>query len=146
MIDVYLMGSLRNPAIRNVAGFLRKQGWTVFDDWHAAGPKADDHWQDYEKNRGNSYLEALENPHATMVFDFDVKYLFDARSAVMVLPAGRSAFLELGWMAGKGRPCFVLMDKEFDRWDIMLKFVTKIVTSSVELQQELELNLNVPTL
>ncbi len=40
---VYVIGSLRNPKIANVAETLRQRlGVEVFDDWLAAGPEADD--------------------------------------------------------------------------------------------------------
>ena len=37
---VYLIGSLRLPAVRGLAAELRAEGFDVFDDWHAAGEKA----------------------------------------------------------------------------------------------------------
>lgn len=43
-MKVYVIGSLRNPRIPEIANELReKLGCEVFDDWHAAGPHGDDH-------------------------------------------------------------------------------------------------------
>ena len=39
---LYVIGSLRNPAVPQVAKRLREAGFLVFDDWYAAGPEADD--------------------------------------------------------------------------------------------------------
>ena len=36
-MKVYLVGSLRNPYVREVASLLRTAGHDVFDDWHACG-------------------------------------------------------------------------------------------------------------
>ena len=38
------------------------------------------------------------------------------------MPGGKSAHLELGYMIGRGKRCFVLFDKEPERWDLMYQF------------------------
>ena len=38
---IYLIGSLKDPYVREVAEALRDAGHDVFDDWHASGPYAD---------------------------------------------------------------------------------------------------------
>ena len=58
---IYLIGSLRNPEVPVLGRRLREVGFDVFDDWFAAGPIADDSWQDYEKGRGRSYNDALKS-------------------------------------------------------------------------------------
>ena len=60
MKSLYLIGSLRNPKIPDIAQTIRiETGLDVFDDWHAAGPEADDHWQHYEKNREHGYWATI---------------------------------------------------------------------------------------
>ena len=51
-MKLYIIGSLRNPRVPEVAKDLRESGYEVFDDWFAAGERADDSWQSYEKGRG----------------------------------------------------------------------------------------------
>ena len=58
-MNIYLIGSLRNPEVPLISDKLRKEGYEVFDDWYAAGEKADDNWRDYEQQRGRTYVEAL---------------------------------------------------------------------------------------
>jgi nucleoside 2-deoxyribosyltransferase len=113
---------LRNPEIPVIAARLRSEGHEVFDDWHSAGPHADDIWRDYEKARGRSLVEALAAPHAEAVFNLDRDNLLSRDTAVLVLPAGMSAAMELGFAAGKGKSTHVLMQTDVERWDIMLKF------------------------
>lgn len=120
--QIYLIGSLRNPNIPVIGNELRKQGFTIFDDWHAAGPEADDHWKEYEKNRGRTYPEALAGAAAKNVYEFDKRNLEASDAAVLVLPAGRSGHLELGYMAGRGKYTYVLMENDTDRWDVMYQF------------------------
>lgn len=120
---LYLVGSLRNDNIPKYGASLRENGFDVFDDWFAAGPEADDWWQHYEKLRGRSYEEALDGIAADHVFGFDKYHLDTADCGILVLPAGRSGHLELGYLAGRGVPTGILMDDP-DRWDVMVKFAT----------------------
>jgi hypothetical protein len=126
MVDVYVIGSLRNPVLPAVSTALRSAGFAAFDDWYAAGPHADDCWRDYEKERGHSYAEALLGHAASQVFGFDRYHLKRCAAAVLVLPAGRSAHLELGWILGQNKPGFILLEKGVERWDVMYKFATGV--------------------
>ena len=53
---------------------------------------------------------------------FDELHLKRSDTAVLVLPAGKSGHLELGFSIGIGNRAFVLFDKEPDRWDVMYGF------------------------
>ena len=133
MKSLYLIGSLRNPDIPRIGNRLREElGIEVFDDWFAAGPIADDSWQEYEKLRGKTYPEALASYAARHVFDFDKHHLNRCDAAVLVLPAGKSGHLELGYMAGMGKPTFVLFDQEPERWDVMYQFAEGGAVFSVD--------------
>ena len=136
---IYLIGSLRNKEIPILANYLRVQGLNIFDDWHAAGPEADDYWQYYEQSRGRSYGEALKAPHAVDVFNFDRRHLLMSDAAVLVMPAGKSAHLELGWVAGRGTPTFVYFpDGEPERYDVMYQFADAVVFDLDSLVAELK--------
>src|SRR5688572_16377192 len=134
---IYLIGSLRNPEVPNIAKRLREEGHEVFDDWYAAGPEADDKWRDYEKGRGRTYMEALQGLAASHVFEFDLHHLQRAKMGLLVLPAGRSAGIELGWILGSGRPGYVLLDSP-DRWDVMFKFASGVFDNLDDLIKELK--------
>jgi len=116
-----------------VAEALRDAGHEVFDDWYAAGPDADDHWQAYELDRGHTYKEALYGPHAQTVFGFDLHHLELADVVVLVLPAGKSGHLELGWAAGRGKPSYILFDGEPTRYDVMYQFADGVFMDVKEL-------------
>lgn len=124
-MKIYLIGSLRNERIPDMASELRRHGFDVFDDWYAPGPKADDHWKNYEQVRGRNYLEALEGHAAKHIFEFDKEHIDNADGAVMILPCGKSGHLELGYVRGKNKPGWILLD-EPDRWDVMYQFATGI--------------------
>lgn len=121
--SIYLIGSLRNPKIPSIGNALRAAGHEVVDDWFAPGPQADDRWKDYESERGRTYSEAIRGLAATHVFDFDIHHIKRVDVGVLVLPAGRSAHLELGYMIGRGQAGYILFEEEpeKDRWDLMYK-------------------------
>lgn len=128
---VYLIGSLRNAEVPKIANVLRRETeWEVFDDWYAAGPEADDKWREYEIAKGHSYIEALRGHAARNVFQFDKRHLDRADAVILVLPAGKSGHLELGYSLGRGRRGYVLLDNP-DRWDVMYQFAT-LVTDKLE--------------
>ena len=133
MKSVYVIGSLRNPAVPKFANTLRAAGFDAFDSWFAPGPHADDYWRDYTKQRGLSYKEALKDWSAKHVFEFDKFHLDRCDMAVLLMPGGKSAHLELGYIVGRGKPGFILFDKEPKRYDVMTQFATDIFFSTVDL-------------
>lgn len=137
MTTIYLIGSLRNPAVPQLANALRAMNFDVFDDWHSAGETADDSWRDYEKARERSYVEALRDSYAAQhVFDFDLHHLNRAHAAILMMPAGKSGHLELGWMLGQRKKGYVLLDNP-DRWDVMYKFADGVFATQEELLEQL---------
>ena len=135
---IYLIGSLRNPKIPEFANLLTDQGYEVFADWHAPGPAADDYFRDYSKARGWDYKQALQSHAAKNIFEFDKKHLDEADVAVMIMPAGRSGHLELGWHCRTGKPGYILFDETPERYDIMLQFATEIFFTQEDLLAELK--------
>lgn len=132
--SIYLIGSLRNEVIPKYAEVLREEcGLDVFDDWFAAGPEADDYWKKYEVQKGNDLVSALEGYAAQHVFHFDKSHLQRCDAALLVLPAGKSGHLELGFVAGLGKPTFILLDGDPERFDVMYGFATKVFRNEEEM-------------
>lgn len=138
---IYLIGSLRNPTVCEISKTLRSAGYEVFDDWYAAGEIADDSWRDYEKQRGRSYVEALSSLAAEHVYSFDRFHLERADTGVLVLPAGKSGHLELGWLLGRGKRGYILLDDP-ERWDVMYKFADGIYLNVDDLVTQLKKDTN----
>lgn len=133
---LYLIGSLRNERIPELAKRLRKDNpdVEVFDDWYAAGPEADDFWKSYEQSRGRSYQEALEGHAAKNVFSFDKRHLDRATHALLVLPAGKSGHMEVMYATyGVRAKTAILLDPEDVRWDVMYQFVPTILNNDEEI-------------
>ena len=141
MANIYLLGSLRNPKIPEIANKLRAAGHEVFDDWFGAGPEADDWWQRYEQGKGHNYKEALDGYAANHVFEFDKHHLDRNDIAVLALPAGKSGHLELGYVIGTGKPGYILFDEEMpDRWDVMYLFSSGVFFGVDSLIEELKVS------
>lgn len=121
MKTVYVIGALKNPAIPVIGRLLRTWGYDAFDEWWCCSEDADEWWQQYAKDRGQTYKEALASYHAKNVADFDLFHINRAHGALLVMPAGKSAHMELGHFNGQKKPAFVLFDKEPDRYDIMYR-------------------------
>lgn len=133
--DVFISGSLRHSRVIEVTQALADAGLSVFSDWRATAPDADDHWKAYEQARGRDYTTALASPAARNVVNFDRTNLENSNSLVLVYPAGRSAHMELGYALGLSKPGFVLLDADADndRWDVMLGMATGVYRDMEEL-------------
>ena len=136
---IYLIGSLRDLKVPEIGQQLRDAGFEVFDDWHAAGPTADDEWKRYEENRDHNYAEALKGYAAKHVFEFDLHHISRANLGILMLPCGKSGHLELGYMLGQGKKGYILLDDNVARFDVMYKFADGVFADLKSLIQELRL-------
>lgn len=109
---IYVASSWRNAIQPEVVITLRLDGHVVYDfknprkgysgfSWSEIDPK----WKEWSASQ---YVAALDHPKAKHGFASDFNAMKWADVCVLVLPCGRSAHLELGWMAGAGA------DDDFD--------------------------------
>jgi nucleoside 2-deoxyribosyltransferase len=75
---------------------------------------------------------------AQHIFLFDKHYLDQSDVGVLLAPAGKSAYLELGYLTGQGKPTFIVQEKDPERWDVMAAFAT-VCDSVAKVAQKLEL-------
>lgn len=129
MRKIYLVGSLRNPFIPELAVHLRSLGHEVFDDWYGSGPADDDNWREYELARGRPYEEAISGKAATNICAFDKANILASDTVILVLPAGRSGHMEIGFAAGAGKATYILLDAEYERWDVMYRLTDGVFRS-----------------
>lgn len=130
---VYIVGSLRNPKIVDFDVALTDLGYDVFSGWFGAGETADQSWKFYEQAKGNTFREGLYSNAAQHIFQFDRRFLDRADIAVLLLPAGRSGHLEIGYATGRKKRTFVVFEEEpEDRWDVMYNFVERVFFSQKE--------------
>lgn len=113
-MKIYLASSWRNPAQEQTLHALRDSGFVVYDfknpapdnkgfSWSATGVRLNE-----EGKCSPMHLEGgLRRHKAQLGFKYDFDAMKAADACVLLLPSGRSAHLEAGWMAGAGKPVFV---------------------------------------
>lgn len=106
-MKIYVASSWRNEYQQQVVAELRNAGFEVYDFKHPAEGNVGFHWSDIDKNWQNwttdQYRAALGHDHAQFGFNRDFDAMKNADACVLVLPCGKSAHLEAGWMKGAGR-------------------------------------------
>lgn len=109
-MKIYVASSWRNEYQQQVVAELRKAGHEVYDFKHPAQGNAGFHWSEIDRNwqdwSTQQYREALKHEYAQFGFNRDFDAMKDADACVLVLPCGRSAHLEAGWMRGAGKKVF----------------------------------------
>ncbi|MGE5510277.1 MAG: hypothetical protein ACM31O_03385 [Bacteroidota bacterium] len=112
MSHIYVATSWRNPYQPAIVKELRAHGHDVYDfrnppngnngfRWSEVDPR----WQSWD---ADAYRAKLAHPRAQAGFRSDFDGMQWADTGLLVLPCGRSAHLELGWMAGAGKRTIIL--------------------------------------
>lgn len=107
MAKIYVASSWRNQYYSEVVTRLREAGHEVYDFRNPPHGGNGFHWTDIDENAPNwtfeQYAEGLHHPKAERQFSADIDALNWADTCVLVLPCGRSAHTEAGWLAGAGK-------------------------------------------
>lgn len=110
---IYVASSWRNEQQQDVVAALRDAGHEVYDFKHPAEGDHGFHWSEIDpdwKSWSPAELRvSLHHPLALAGFGKDEAAMEWAEACVYVLPCGRSASLEAGWMIGSGRPTAILL-------------------------------------
>lgn len=119
---IYVASSWRNEHQQYIVNVLREAGHEVYDFKHPAPGDAGFHWSEVDPNWQDwtihQYRTALTHDYAKFGFNRDFDAMKAADACVLVLPCGRSAHLEAGWMKGAGKkvlayiPCNYRMEPE----------------------------------
>jgi hypothetical protein len=111
-MKIYLASSWRNSYQPQALDDLRAAGHEVYDFRNPPGgiengfrwTEIDPNWQKWTTAE---YRTALLHPLARRGFNSDFDGMKWADVGVLLLPCGRSAHLELGWMAGAGKQTII---------------------------------------
>lgn len=141
MARIYLASSWRNPYQPELVSLLRHEGHQVYDfrnPPHSTGFTWKDINLDPEKCTAEEYRTALlTHPRAAQGFNADFSAMRWADTCLLVLPCGRSAHLELGWMAGAGKRTLILT-QDGEEPELMALLADRICVSVAEVLQELK--------
>lgn len=132
MAKIYVASSWRNQYYKEVISSLREYGHDVYDFRNPPYGGSGFHWTDVDKNAliwtFEEYAEGLHHPLAERQFEADLKAMEQADVCVLVLPCGRSAHTEAGWMAGAGKRVIVYIP-EMQEPELMYKLFDAVVDS-----------------
>lgn len=110
-MKIYVASSWRNEHQPRVVAALRIDGHEVYDFRNPPNGLGGFAWSDIDKDwedwTTEQYIKALTDPIAEDGFNSDFEGMKWADCCVMVLPCGRSANTEAGWMKGAGKKVFV---------------------------------------
>lgn len=138
-MKIYVASSWRNSYQPEIVRFLKDNGHDVYDFRNPNGntgfswDEIDENWQNWGIDE---YKKALEHPIAEAGFNSDFNAMQLADACILVLPCGRSAHTEAGWMKGAGKKVFV-----YQIWseepELMYKIYDGIITTGKELLSKL---------
>lgn len=115
---IYVASSWRNTTQPEVVNLLRDLGHEVYDFRNPEEGDNGFHWSEIDEGWENwtneQYIQALRHPIALSGYLKDYKAMEWADTFVLVQPCGRSAHLELGWAAGRGKTTVMLLGPEIE--------------------------------
>ena len=144
MAKIYVASSWRNKYYADVVQRLRAAGHQVYDFRNppsgAPGsssvmPGSDRashgfHWTDVDPAAADwdfaQYAAGLRHPLAERQFANDLDALQWADTCVLVLPCGRSAHTEAGWMAGRGKKVIAYIPEMVEP-ELMYKLFSDVI-------------------
>lgn len=141
MSRIYVASSWRNAHQPAVVEALLADGHEVYDfrnppngvpgfQWSEIDPL----WQGWS---AESYRRLLTtHPVAARGYVSDLRGMEWADTCVLVLPCGRSAHLEAGWFAGRGKRCLILT-RDGEEPELMALLCTDICISLDEVRERL---------
>lgn len=136
MAKIYVASSWRNKYYPAVVEALRAKGHEVYDFRNPPHGGNGFRWTDIDEKAlewsFDEYAEGLHHPKAERQFKADLEALEWADTCVLVLPSGRSAHTEAGWMAGAGRRVFVYIP-EIQEPELMYKLFDRVAGSMEDL-------------
>lgn len=125
---LYVASSWRNTGYSAVVERLRREGFPLYD-FRNPGAGTAFAWDDVDPGwrswTAREYVQGLEHPLAVAGFASDFAAMQRADAVVLVLPAGRSAHLELGWAVGQGKRTAILT-RDGEEPELMAKMVDLI--------------------
>ena len=146
MARIYVASSWRNKYFPEVVTRLREVGHEVYDFRNPPHGGAGFHWTDVDPDAPNwtyaQYAEGLHHPLAERQFQADIDALTWADTCVLVLPCGRSAHTEAGWMAGAGKRVIAYIPEMLEP-ELMYKLFDAVAGSLEELVEKLYLDRDV---
>jgi hypothetical protein len=137
---IYVASSWRNTSQQEVVTWLRSRGHQVYDFRNPEGAtgfawgELDPRWKGWDAQSYRHML--LGSPRAAQGFMSDFRAMQWCDTCLLVLPCGRSAHLELGWCAGRGKRTIIML-RDGEEPELMNLLADHLVITNSELQDAL---------
>ena len=135
-MKIYVASSWRNTIQPEVVAQLELYGHKVYDFRNPSDDNHGFHWSQidplWQHWTSKQYVKALKHEIAEEGFKFDFDAMKWADCCVMVLPCGRSAHTEAGWMKGAGKKVYVYQPVRQEP-ELMYKIYDGVLTNEIEL-------------
>ncbi len=139
-MKVYVASSWRNKHQAVVVWTLREAGHDVYDFRNPRDGDTGFHWSEidpeWQQWTPEAYRTALRHPLAESAFASDHAAMEWADVFVGVQPFGRSASIEMGWAAGRGKHTILLLAS--GEPEVMVLEFDQICCSMDEVLEELK--------
>jgi len=137
---IYVAASWRTKVQPEVVQWLRNAGHEVYDFRNPAPGVTGFAWREIDGGWENwspeQYRAALRHPIAQLGFSHDENALHVSDTCVLVLPSGRSAHTEAGWMKGSGARVVVFISERVEP-ELMYLLFDEIALTKDELLEAL---------
>lgn len=116
---LYVASSWRNPYYEVTIKLIQNERpkWDLYDFRNPAPGNNGFAGCDYPawaSGTTDGWNAAMQEPEPKLAWRLDSEALYSADALLLVLPCGKSAHMELGWMAGRGKPTAVFAPNEFE--------------------------------
>ena len=141
MAKIYVASSWKNNFQKQIVTLIRNLGHQVYDFHHPDDCKEVFQWEDIDPSWKEwsleQYNKALSHPKTEKGFKNHLNAIKVADVCVLLLPCGKSAHTEAGWLKGKGKKVVALMCQPQEP-ELMYKLFDKVISSPEELVKYLD--------
>ena len=138
-MKLYTASSWRNEKYPNVVKELLRNGHEVYDFRDANSwfkwKVIDEDWEYWSNGQ---FVSALSHPLSKKAFSADFNGMQWADACVLVMPCGKSAHIEAGYMKGKGKPLYILLDGGMTRAELTYSIADGIFENVQQLVETLQ--------
>ena len=143
MSKIYVASSWRNPIQQEIVGILRADHHEVYDFMNPTEGNHGFHWEevnpDYKNWNPETFREDLYSGHPSITrgFKLDKDALDWCDTCILLLPCGRSAHLEAGYCAGRGKRLITFLHPDKFEPELMYLLGDACVTNLTQLLGEI---------
>lgn len=135
-MKIYVASSWRNKYQQDVVRILQAAHFDVYDFRHPNENSSGFGWSEIDPEWKNwtvvQYRDALDSFIAYKGFKADQEGLDTSDACILVLPCGKSAHLEAGYMIGRGKPTLFYSPEPTTEPELMYKLGNGIAISTRE--------------